>query len=59
MGRVPMGRRGAEGAGLLGAARIGARWGVDICLRREYHCSVGTKEPRASRGAAEGRQKGS
>jgi hypothetical protein len=52
------GGRGWRWAGLL-EGRVD--WGaidVDIWLQREYHCSVGTKEPRTSRGAAEGRQKG-
>jgi hypothetical protein len=65
-GRMPMGGRAAgEGARPWGEvgwiagnpANCGAI-GVDIWLQREYHCSVGTKEPRASRGAAHRRQKG-
>jgi hypothetical protein len=62
---MPMGGRAAERGAAVGEvgwiagsrADCGAI-GVDICLQREYHCSVGTKEPRASRGAADGRQKG-
>jgi hypothetical protein len=63
---MPMGGCAAEGGarrwwGVGWIAGYRADWGavgVAMSDRVWYHCSVGTKEPRASREAADGRQKG-